>query len=558
MSHFKITISLINNISLMFLITFILSRTTSFKNIILNRENTFMNKIFLAIIFSLFGIFGTYYGFPIEGAIANSRVVGVMVAGLLGGPFVGISAGMIAGIHRWAIDIGGFTSLACMLSTIVESIIASIGYHYRDRFKRKWILGFWITVLGEILQMFIIIMVAKPYRAAVNLVYIIAVPMTLMNALGVALFLMLIENIYREQEREGAIQSELALKITEKTLPYLRHGINRKTALATCNIIHSMAKVDAVAMTKGTEILAHIGVGSDHHLPGEIVKTSATQMVLKTKKSMILSNREEIGCSHKDCKLNSAVIVPLLKKSKVIGVLKIYKTQKNAIRSTDLKLAEGLANLFSTQIELAEIDYKARLLEKAELKALQAQINPHFLFNALNTIVSMTRIDTEIARKLLINLSNYLRENFRDKEDMVDIDSELKHIKAYLEIEKARFGERLNVIYQIKSSHFKIPHLILQPLVENAVKHGIYPKKGKGTIYIIVEEKKSHYRISIEDNGVGFDLNSKENRDGGIAIKNINKRLKSIYGEEYGLKIDSKKNIGTNILIYIPKGGDSN
>lgn len=558
MDHFSITVSLVNNISLMFLITFLLSRTTSFRNIVSNRQNTFRNKVFLAIIFSLFGIFGTYYGFPIEGAIANSRVIGIMVGGLLGGPFVGMSAGIVSGIHRWAIDIGGFTSLACMLSTIMEGIVGSIAYKYRERFKRKWLLGFFITLFTEVIQMVIILFVAKPYNAAVNLVRIIAVPMILMNSLGVTLFLILIEGIYNEQKREASIQSELALNIAEKTLPYLRNGMNQETALATCNIIHSMVKVDAVAMTKSTEILAHVGIGSDHHLPGKIIQTSATKTVLNTGKSIIVESRKEIGCLNKACKLNSAVIVPLLKKSKVIGVLKIYKTEKNAITNMDLKLAEGLAKLFSTQIELAEVDYKARLLSRAELKALQAQINPHFLFNALNTIVSMIRIDPEVARKLLINLSNYLRENFKEKDDIVDIDRELKHIKAYLEIEKARFGERLNVIYQINSSNFKIPNLILQPLVENAVKHGIYPKKGKGTIVIIVDEEENNYIIKVEDNGVGFHPELKQTTNHGIAIKNINKRLQSIYGEDYGLKINSKKNIGTKILVKIPKGSASN
>ena len=319
-----------------------------------------------------------------------------------------------------------------------------------------------------------------------------------------------------------------------------------------------MAKVDAVAITKGEEILAHVGIGSDHHLPGEIVQTSSTKAVLKAKKSIIVENKDEVGCSNKTCRLNSAVITPLMKKSKVIGVLKIYKTEKNAITSIDVKLAEGLARLFSTQIELAEVDYNAQLLAKAELKALQAQINPHFLFNALNTIVSMVRIDPDTARKLLINLSTFLRENFREKDDMIDISSELKHIEAYLEIEKARFGERLNVEYSINDYNFKIPHLILQPLVENAVKHGIYTKKDGGTISIIINEDKKNYIIKIEDDGVGFNPDSQEPIGHGIALKNIDTRLKSIYGDDYGLKIQSSENIGTKVLINIPKAGSLN
>ena len=553
MEIFKIAQGLVNSLSLMFVITFLLSKTSSFKNLVLNEKNSFDNKIFLTIIFGLFGIFGTYYGFHIDGAIANSRAIGVVVAGLFGGPFVGIGAGLIAGIHRWAIDIGGFTAFACMLSTICEGIMGSIAYKYRNKVKRKWVLGFYITIIAEILQMLIIISVSRPYEAAVNLVSKIAIPMTLINSMGTALFILLLESIYKEQQREAALQSELALRIADKTQAILRKGINKDTALATCNIIYSLAKVDAVAITKGSEILAHVGIGSDHHLPGENIKTFATKNVLGKKKSVIVENKMEIGCSHKDCQLNSAVIMPLTKKDEVIGVLKIYKIKENAISTVDIQLAEGLAKLFSTQIELAEIDYNAKLLSKAELKALQAQINPHFLFNALNTIVSMCRIDPETARKLLINLSNFLRESFKDQEDMVDIHDEIKHIEAYLEIEKARFGEKLNVIYNIKSGNFKIPHLILQPLVENAVKHGIYPKKGGGTIYLTVEENGENYSIEVSDNGIGFHESIEKPVNNGIGIENIDKRLKTIYGDEYGLKIESQQSLGTKVLLNIPK-----
>lgn len=553
MEIFKIALDLINSLSLMFVITFLLSKTDSFKNLILNKQNTFYNKIFLTIMFGLFGIFGTYYGFPIDGAIANSRAIGVVVAGLLGGPFVGIGSGLIAGIHRWAIDVGGFTAFACMLSTICEGIIGSIAYKYKNKVKRKWLLGFYITVLAEILQMIIVIGVAKPYALAIKLVGKIIIPMTLVNSVGVALFIILLESIYKEQQREAAAQSELALKIADKTLPILRNGINRETALTTCNIIYSIAKVDAVAITEGSEILAHVGIGSDHHLPGEMIKTSVTKTVLETEKSIIVENHNKIGCQNKSCKLNSAIIVPLLKKDRVIGVLKIYKTKENGISDVDVQLAEGLAKLFSTQIELAEIDYNAQLLSKAELKALQAQINPHFLFNALNTIVSMCRINPEIARKLLINLGNFLREGFKENSDIVDINNEIKHVEAYLEIEQARFGDKLKVVYDINTDNFQIPHLILQPLVENAVKHGIYPKKEGGTIAIAIKDCGDCYNIKIEDNGVGFDQPFEKPTNHGIGINNIDKRLKSIYGSDYGLKIESKKSLGTKVLVNIPK-----
>lgn len=291
-------------------------------------------------------------------------------------------------------------------------------------------------------------------------------------------------------------------------------------------------------------------------MPGEIIKTAATKTVLETKKSIVVENLNEIGCLNKTCKLSAAIIVPLLKKDEVIGVLKIYKAKENSISSVDIQLGEGLAKLFSTQIELAEVDYNAKLLSKAELKALQAQINPHFLFNALNTIVSMIRINPEIARKLLINLGKFLRESFKESEDIVDITSEIKHIEAYLEIEKARFGDKLNVVYNIKSDNFKVPHLILQPLVENAVKHGIYPKKEGGTIFITIEDDIDNYNIRVEDNGIGFD-NTIERpicHGNGIGIKNVDKRLKSIYGAKYGLKIESEKNIGTKVIVNIPKG----
>lgn len=553
MEILKIALNLVNSLSLMFVIAFLLTKTKAFKNMFFSDSNPIRHKIFLAMIFGTFGIFGTYNGFPVDGAIANSRAIAVIVAGLLGGPIAGIGAGLIAGIHRWAIDIGGFTAFACAVSTLVEGLMGSIGYKYSKKFKHKWLLGFIITVIAEIMQMAIILAIARPYSAAATLVNKIAIPMTIINSIGVALFIIMLESIYREQQREAAIQSELALKIADQTLPILRNGINRETALAACNIIYDAAKVDAVAITRGMEILAHVGAGSDHHLPGENIKTYATKVALEKGEPVIATKSGMIDCSNENCMLKSAAIAPLIKKDKVIGVLKIYKTKENAITKVDAQLAEGLAKLFSTQIELAEIDYNAKLLSKAELKALQAQINPHFLFNALNTIASVCRIDPETSRKLLINLGNFFREGFKESSDIVDITNEINHVEAYLEIEKARFGDKLKVEYDIHCDNFQLPHLTLQPLVENAVKHGIYPKREGGTIKIQTLEAADSYSIQIEDDGVGFDYPANNPKGDGIGIKNVDKRLRSIYGDDFGLRIDSRRNMGTKISIDIPK-----
>ncbi|WP_416101168.1 sensor histidine kinase [Clostridium carboxidivorans] len=196
------------------------------------------------------------------------------------------------------------------------------------------------------------------------------------------------------------------------------------------------------------------------------------------------------------------------------------------------------------------------MANKAELKALQTQINPHFLFNALNAVASSIRINPDKARELIINLSNYLRYNLELNDEFIDIKKELKQVNDYVEIEKARFGNKLNVIYDIDDIHVNIPSLIIQPLVENAIVHGILKDKGMGTVTISVKEKEEKIKISIVDSGVGIDNsiiekvyndNIPKNK---IGLYNVHLRLKLIYGE--GLKI-KKLEKGTKIEFYVTR-----
>ena len=143
-------------------------------------------------------------------------------------------------------------------------------------------------------------------------------------------------------------------------------------------------------------------------------------------------------------------------------------------------------------------------MQKAEFNALQSQINPHFIFNSLNTISAFCREKPNKARELLIDLASYFRSSIQNKDGLVDIYSEMDYVRAYLQLEKARFEERLDLEIQVPENlNYKMPCLILQPIVENAVIHGAMKRK-KGVVKIIVKEEKKNLKISIMDNGLGM------------------------------------------------------
>lgn len=214
----------------------------------------------------------------------------------------------------------------------------------------------------------------------------------------------------------------------------------------------------------------------------------------------------------------------------------------------------------STWIELKKA---AQFAITAEVYFLQAQIKPHFLYNALSTIMSFVRIEPEKARELLLELSNYLREsfNFKNMEQTMPIEREISYVKSYLYIEMARFSHKLKAEFDVDEgiSSCTIPHLIIQPLVENAVKHGILPKKEGGTVKVHIKNHPECIILNVEDDGVGIEnekipllLEGKIKTTGnGIGLYNVNKRVKNINGE--GVKVNSTVGKGTSISVVIPK-----
>lgn len=545
--------------SMVITIAFLLTRAKPFRRLLYNTAS-FRERLILTGIFSAIAIFGTYSAVEIQGALANSRVIGVVMAGLLGGPLMGAGAGLVSGLHRWLL--GGFTGLACGLSTFTEGLVSGLIYKMcRDK-KIGWEAAFLIGILTESLQMLIILMVAKPFPAALSLVKVISLPMIVINSMGVAIFMMIVRSAQEEEERIGAVQAQKVLSIANQTLQYLKQGLNRESAKKVADVIKEYGNVEAVALTDDQKILSHVGGGSDHHLPGQPIMTQATRWVLDQGKIMVAVNKEEIQCSHPGCTLRSAVIIPMVSGERTMGTLKLYKAKENSVSSLDLEFAKGLGLLFSTQLELAELEAQGKLLKEAQLKALQAQINPHFLFNSLNTIVSFSRHDPDKTRDLLIHLGDFFRKTLSKNQDFVTIAEELERIDAYLAIEQARNGSRLQVIRDIDPGLLEItlPALILQPLVENCVKHGILPKPRGGCVFIRVRRENDSAVITVEDNGVGIDPSGARKtqaiifteKGAGIGLKNVDQRLKTIYGLEYGLIITSGVDRGTKFEINIP------
>lgn len=187
---------------------------------------------------------------------------------------------------------------------------------------------------------------------------------------------------------------------------------------------------------------------------------------------------------------------------------------------------------------------------EARLAALQSQLNPHFLFNALNTVASLVRTNPQAAEHTVENLSDVLRRTLERTADLFrTLGDEIEYLRAYLAIEKERFGERLNIEWSIAAGleGVVIPTMTLQPLVENAVKHGIAPRRSGGRVRIAATREVGRLRLAVEDDGEGFPARYEE----GMGLSNLRKRLETMYGAEASLRIESSAS-GSRVTVDLP------
>jgi two-component system, LytTR family, sensor kinase len=242
----------------------------------------------------------------------------------------------------------------------------------------------------------------------------------------------------------------------------------------------------------------------------------------------------------------------------VVGTLQVYAPSASAGL---VRASSEVARWVSGQLELAELDRSRTQLMEAEVRALRAQISPHFIYNSLTAIASFVRTDPERARELLTEFADFTRYSFRRHGDFTTLAEELRSIERYLVLEKARFGDRLDVRLRVAPEVLSValPFLSLQPLVENAVRHGIEGKSDTGHVSITAQDAGQDALIHIEDDGVGEDPERVRRALAGdssvdsVGLGNVDVRLRTVFGDDYGLVVETAPGAGTRVTVRIPK-----
>ena len=546
---------LISNIGCSAIIAFFFIRIDKANIIIKSNAKTKKDIIALSFFFSLLSISGTYIGLNFNGAILNTRNVGVIAGGILGGPYVAIITGLVAGIHRAFVNLGRETAIPCAIATITGGFLTAYVHRF-IKSKDKIFFGFFLACVVENLSMGLILIILKDKILAQNIVANFYVPMVFMNSIGSSVLILLVEDIIQKSELIAGRQAKLALEIANKTLPHFRETENLSEV---CKIIAEDLGAKATVITNKKEIIAGFSFDKDEIKKADI-KSNNTRKVLKTGEAMlVIKEDDEIIEDFLDISphIKSCIILPLKEKNGISGTLKIFFDTAEKITDKNRYLMIGLSHLISTQMEISKVENLISLLKYSELKALQSQINPHFLFNVLNTMTSLIRTNPEKAREVTIDLSNYLRYNLDNNVKSVELIKELNQVNTYIKIEKVRFGDKLNIIYDVDESlyNFQIPSLIIQPLVENSIKHGILKKRDNGCVKIIIKKIGKDMEVIIEDDGIGIEQTIIDNLDKqikeNIGLKNVHQRLKLLYGEGLNIK---KLEQGTRIKFKILGG----
>ena len=386
-------------------------------------------------------------------------------------------------------------------------------------------------------------------------------------------------------DRDQALFINRLMMLSNDILAALHNENFEKAAREFLTLILPYSLADAVSMTGDEYVIAYVGYLEEQYPENCKIRTLSTLKTIADGKSRIVMNREDIGFPESNGEINAAIIEPVKVGSETIGTVKFYFKDPSYVTESQKSSAKGIALLLSTHMTSVELEKQRQLTAEMKLKLLQSQINPHFLFNTINTISSFTRKDPEKARELLREFSAFYRSTLEQSSESISLAQELKNAERYLNLQQARFGDK-KLQYKFcvdceSKEDFEIPPFTFQPLVENAIKHGRDTFK-KLTISLRVKEKRDTVEIEIEDDGKGmnektlsklfekktadFDVNdtlgTKITQSGniamrqgglGLAMSNVYERIKAFYGQKAEIKVESQEGLGTKILLDLPK-----
>jgi two-component system, LytTR family, sensor kinase len=343
-----------------------------------------------------------------------------------------------------------------------------------------------------------------------------------------------------------------ALHAATATLPHLRRGLSPATAAKAVPHLRALTQSTALALADRETLLALDGPGAIRSLAGEplgeLIEEGPDDRVH-------VDPRLELPKLH----LGGAVVAPLIVRGERVGSLAAFYARGRRIRPEDTRVVGDAAELVSAQLELAAVEEQEERLARAELRALRAQISPHFVYNALAAVAGYIHSRPDEARELLTDFAEFTRYAFRAERPYVTLADELHYVEKYLNLERARFGERLRVRLEVAPEILPavVPVLSLQPLVENAVRHGIEDAGGGVTIEILGQDLGADALVSVRDDGAGMSDEAARaalaGLGGGIGLKNVHRRLESSFGPGYGLAIESAPGEGTEVRLTAPK-----
>ena len=335
----------------------------------------------------------------------------------------------------------------------------------------------------------------------------------------------------------------------------LRGGLTAGSAGKAVRHLRTLVGAVGLTLSDGVTLLAFDGYGSHH---GQQLIEAAKRAV-QTSRSIVLAARD-LPCDRVDCLVRGAVVAPLAGPDGRASAA-LVAVADEAPPPGLVQAALEAARWAGSQLALAELDASRERLARAEVRALRAQISPHFIYNALTAIASFVRTDPERARELILEFAEFTRYSFRAHGEFTTLAEELRSIDRYLTIERARFGDRLHVRLQIAPEVLPVglPFLCLQPLVENAVRHGLSRKLGVGMVSIEARDAGAECHITVEDDGVGMDPavfgpERPESDDGQhVGLSNVDERLRSVFGDGFGLVVETAPGAGTKVSMRVPK-----